>query len=60
MARAEASHDKLEEQMEKRLDTIDRRQIASLQMTAHIARKVGVTERFDDAIVRFLTADSEG
>ena len=42
------------EALEKRLE---RRQIVQLQMLASMAQKMGVEQRFDDVIIRFLSED---
>lgn len=39
----------------RRVDMIDKRTYTLLSLTGAIARRVGVTERFDDALARFLT-----
>lgn len=58
------SHDRdikdLNAKVDGKLSTIERRQIATLQIISHVARKVGVDERYDDAVVRYLASDIPG
>lgn len=45
---------RLEAELKEIVGTLERRQLASLKLTASIARKVGADARFDDALVRML------
>ena len=48
------------EHLAARIDTLDKRQLALLRLTADIARKVNVDGRiFDDALVRMMLDETE-
>lgn len=48
---------RVEAALNVRMDTIERRQLVELRMTADIARKVGVDARWDDVITRFISEE---
>lgn len=48
---------KIETEVIRRLDAIDRRQGMMLEIVAHIARKVQVDARFTDLLVRFIAEE---
>jgi hypothetical protein len=43
--------------LKESLDAIARRQLAELKLMAAIARKLGMTERYDDLVVEYLSTE---
>lgn len=50
--------EKLERDIDRRLETMDRRSIFLVQLMADIARKVGADGRFSDQMIRMLSEES--
>lgn len=50
--------EKLEKEIERRLETMDRRSIFALQIMADVARKVGADGRFSDQVIRMLSDEA--
>lgn len=47
----------VEREWNEKFQTMERRSLAQLRLTASIARKVGADARFDDALIRMLGED---
>lgn len=50
----------VQDQIDKRLGTIERRQMMTLQVIADIAKKVGVDGRMGDTLMHFLAEEAKG
>lgn len=55
----ETARAELKLSIESHLSLIDRRQLATLQVLADVAHKIGVEGRFSDLVMKFL-ADDQG
>lgn len=60
IADRKAEIEALERRNSEHLERMDRRSIEQLRMTADIARKVGVDNRFTDAVLRMLADETGG
>lgn len=56
---SETKADERHEAITRRLDTIDRRQIVTLQIMADVASKLQIDGRFTDMLVKFLAEERE-
>lgn len=60
IADRKAENEALERRIVEHNEKMDRRSIEQLRMTADIARKVGVDNRFTDAVLRMLADETGG
>lgn len=49
----------MQEGFNRKVESMERRQVLQLQISADIARKVGADGRFTDALVRYLADEQE-
>lgn len=60
IADRKTENEALERRISDHMEKMDRRSIEQLRMTADIARKVGVDNRFTDAVLRMLADENGG